>query len=107
MNFIDPKESYYIPSDKMEFWFNKNGEEISSENEKFYAKIIEKNNSRAYYIRTYDGAIYDPLGMFSRRESLDIVMTKVSKSTFDFYMMYLRTNNNIFLTRAERGFLNV
>jgi hypothetical protein len=47
------------------------------------------------------------MGPYSRRgRTLDTKMKRVSKNTFDFYMTYLKTNNSIYLTKAQRGFLN-
>ena len=47
------------------------------------------------------------MGMNSNREKyLDTKLKKVSKDTFDFYMIYLQTNNSIYLTRANRRFIN-
>jgi hypothetical protein len=90
-----------------EVWFNKDGKEISGENEKFYAKIIAKNDRQYYYIRVYDNSPFDPIGIYGRRErNLPIDMKRVSKNTFDFYMMYLTTKNSLYMTRAQRGFLN-
>jgi len=37
---------------------------------------------------------------------LDTKMRRVSKTTFDYYMIYLKTKNSIYLTRAQRSFLD-
>ena len=93
---------------KIEIGFNKNGSEAVS-NQKQFAKIIEETDSenKTYYVSTNNNQIYDPLGVNSNREQyLDINFKRVSKNTFDFYMIYLQTNNSIYLTRANRSFLN-
>jgi len=60
-----------------------------------------------YYICTYLGAPLDPTGPYGRRErALDTKMQRVSKNTFDLYMTYLKTNNSIYLTKAQRGLTN-
>ncbi len=76
-----------------------------------FAKIVKDNISKSesstYYIKIYQGTPFDPMGPYGRRERvLDTQMRRVSKNTFDFYMTYLKTNNSIYLTKAQRGFLN-
>lgn len=73
-----------------------------------HAKIIRTSEgSETYYIRTYQGTLFDPMGPYGKRErTLDTQVKKVSKSTFDLYVTYLKTNNSIYLTKAQRGFLN-
>ena len=90
-----------------EEWFNKDGKEISGENERFYAKTITKNGSESYYIRVFNNSPFDPIGIYGRRErDMGIELKKVSKNTFDFYMMYLTTKNGLYMTRAQRGLHN-
>jgi len=90
-----------------EIWFNKDGKEISGENERFYAKTIAKNGSQYYYIRVYNSFPFDPNGIYGRRErELPIDLKKVNKNTFDYYMMYLTTKNSLYLTRSQRGLHN-
>ena len=72
-----------------------------------YAKKLKTDNSENYYVMTYQGALFDPMGPYGRRErTLDTAMKRVSKNTFDFYITYLKTNNSIYMTKANRGFLN-
>lgn len=75
-----------------------------------YAKAVQNHVSQTpntYYICTYQGTPLDPMGPFGRRErSLDSKMQRVSKNTFDLYLTYLKTNNSIYLTKAQRGLLN-
>lgn len=100
-------KSYIANDNKTEIYFNRYGQKIDNEKEKNYSKILVNGNSESYYIRTYQNMPYDPLGAYSRREIFrDTKMHKVSKNTFDFYMMYLGTNNSIYLTKAQRGLIN-
>jgi hypothetical protein len=77
-----------------------------------YAKSIsiELNDNkvqRKYFIRTYNGAPLDPIGSSSRRNIIDRTELKlVSYETFDFYLSYLKTKNGLFLTKANRSFIN-
>lgn len=90
-----------------EILFNKTGKEVSLSEEKVFAKIIDSNSGVSYYVNTYNNQIYDPLGINANRERyLDTKLKKVSKDTFDFYLIYLQTNNSIYLTRANRRFIN-
>ena len=79
----------------------------NNKKEKYFAKIISGEDNQIYYIRTYQGLPYDPLGPYSRRDVYENTkLNKVSKNTFDFYLMYLNTNNSIYLTKAQRGLIN-
>ena len=73
-----------------------------------YSKIVMNDgNKETYYIRTYQSTPFDPMGPYGRRErNVDTQMKRVSKNTFDLYMTYLKTNNSIYLTKAQRGLLN-
>jgi predicted aldo/keto reductase-like oxidoreductase len=87
--------------------FNKNGKQVASTKEKVFAKIVQSEKNNNYLIKTYNNEIYDPMGLNSNRERfLQTKLKKVSKDTFDFYLIYLQTNNSIYLTRANRRFIN-
>ena len=92
-----------------EIYFDKNAVSIEQvNNKKIYAKVVYKNgNENSFHIRTFQNVPYDPIGPYGKRESyIETKMKRVSKNTFDFYMMYLKTNNSIYMTKAQRGFLN-
>jgi|TARA_B100000073_G_C23687307_1_gene554998 predicted aldo/keto reductase-like oxidoreductase len=92
---------------KNEVDFNKNGTQVASTKEKVFAKIVESEKNNQYFIKTYNNEIYDPMGLNSNRERfLQTKLRRVSKDTFDFYLIYLQTNNSIYLTRANRRFIN-
>jgi hypothetical protein len=108
MKYIN-KHSYTELTNAREVLFNKTGEKLNSDNtnQKIYAKLVVKNGVEAYYISTHQGVLFDPLGASSRREnSVETSMKRVSKNTFDFYMIYLKTHNSIYMTKAQRGYLN-
>lgn len=105
MKYVD--DSHLDKIEVLEVLFNKDGQVSTETKENKYAKMIGKNNKDSYYIRTHLNVPYDPLGPYGHRENyIETKLKKVSKNTFDFYMMYLKTNNSIYLTRASRGFLN-
>ena len=92
-----------------EVFFDKNGNIIEDPKTKdSYGKMLcVNNNERTYLVKVLQSNLYDPLGTYSNRgRFLESNFKKVSKNTFDFYMMYLKTNNSIYLTKAQRGFLN-
>jgi hypothetical protein len=106
MKYIDGQ---YVPiSEQTELFFNKNAQEIQSNvKEQSFSKIIVKNDRETYYIRVRHNTPCDPLGSREERtHNTETKMTLVSKKTFDFYMMYLKTNNSIYMTRARRGLSN-
>lgn len=74
-----------------------------------YARVVEQIDAKrtTHYIRIYQGTPLDPMGAYARRErNLDTKYQRVSKNTFDLYLTYLKTNNSIYLTKAQRGMLN-
>tara|TARA_B100000029_G_C16715052_1_gene644739 strand:+ start:19 stop:348 length:330 start_codon:yes stop_codon:yes gene_type:complete len=102
------KDSISEP-EKHEVLFDRNGTILENKKTKdIYGKIVYVNGSeKSYHARVLQSNLYDPLGTYSsRKRYLESMFTKVSKNTFDFYMMYLKTNNSIYLTKAQRGFLN-
>ena len=108
MSFHRIKDS--IPDRKRhEVLFDRNGNIIDvPESKDTYGKIRSVNDGeKLYLVKVLQSNLYDPIGTYSnRRRYLESNFKKVSKDTFDFYMMYLKTNNSIYLTKAQRGFLN-
>ena len=87
-----------------EILFNKSGQNLDSPKEKVYGKVIPNNGKEHYYIRVHQSVPCDPMGTYAKREQyVESKLQNVSKSTFDFYMMYLKTKNTIYMTRARRG----
>lgn len=83
------------------------GLEITGKDEKVYAKEVIVDGRQSYYIKVYNHEIYDPLGQYANRERyLDSAFKQVSKTTFDFYVLYLSTNKAIYLTKANRSFIS-
>lgn len=109
MKFIDGK--FLTQEDNTVILFGKTGN-LLEDNEKHklphYAKIIQSSEGKeTYFIRIYQSTPFDPMGPYGRRErNLDTQIKRVSRNTFDYYMTYLKTNNSIYLTKAQRGFLN-
>jgi hypothetical protein len=110
MKFINNSNDMPIENKKDTTAFDKAGLLVISSKEKSYAKVVaspENPERETYYIKTHKHEPYDPWGMHSHREQyLDTVFRRVSKSTFDFYMMFLKTKNFLYMTRAQRSFIN-
>ena len=93
----------------VEMYFDRNASNIKNvTNQKIYAKVTYVDDRESqFHIRTFQNTPYDPLGPYGKRENyIDTTLKRVSKNTFDFYMMYLKTNNSIYMTKAQRGYLN-
>jgi len=76
-----------------------------------FAKLVQFNlgdkAKERYFVATYLGVLYDPNGSFSNRENrLNIDLKAVSKTTFYSYVDYLKTRKEIYLTKANRSFIN-
>lgn len=106
-------EGGFIPQHEREIaLFGKTGDvlgEKESHKVPYFAKIVteQPKGKETYYIRIYQSSPFDPMGPYGRRErNLDTAMKRVSRKTFDLYVTYLKTNNSIYLTKAQRGFLN-
>tara|TARA_R100000742_G_C4276792_1_gene98115 strand:- start:1269 stop:1598 length:330 start_codon:yes stop_codon:yes gene_type:complete len=99
----------FSETNKQAILFNKEGEATKVKNkEKIYARSVVKNKNELYYIRVHQNSPFDPMGTYGKRNSawVETKMQQVSKATFDFYMMYLRTKNSLYMTRARRGLTN-
>ena len=105
MKYVD--DSHIDKTETLEILFNKDGQISTEKKENKYAKMVGTGRKDSYFIRTHLNVPYDPLGPYGHRENyIETNLKKVSKNTFDFYVMYLKTNNSLYLTRASRGFLN-
>lgn len=107
MKFIN--EAYPILEQSEEIFFNRNGERVEKDQkkQKIYAKILVNNNASTYYICTHKNLLYNPSSVIESREKYsETTFKKVSKDIFDFYMIFLTTKKNIYMTKAQRIFLN-
>lgn len=73
-------------------------------NEKVFSKVI----GNKYFIRTFNNVPFDPHGPESGRQIWNRTQLKsVSKITFEYYNTYLGTRNRLYLTKANRSYINV
>lgn len=112
MRFVSSQEDRIEENSNIEEIYNKLGILAESSKEKCFAKHTSKNigggkNQTKYYILTHNNVPYDPNGPDSHREAyLKMDMKSVSKQTFDYYIMYLKTRNSLYMTRAQRSYIN-
>lgn len=86
--------------------YNKFGKE-AQEGEAVFAEKIEGSKQYVHRVLTHNNALYDPLGTDSHREkTLNTVLKQTDKATFDYYMHYLQDRNRIYITRAQRSFID-
>ena len=86
--------------------YNKNGE-TAQDGEAVFAEKVEGSRQYIHRVLTYNNSLYDPLGTDSHRESvLSLKLQKTSKQTFDYYLNYLKDRNRIYITRAQRSFID-
>lgn len=97
-----------IKEDVEEYSFDKRGSHVLSSKEVVFAKVIKPEGKKdRHFVLTYNSAPHDPWGMYKNRErNLNMSMKIVSKETFDYYMLFLKTRNSLYMTRAQRSFIN-
>jgi hypothetical protein len=111
MKFVESiSKEDFIP-EKIEETYNRSGQ-LSQNKEKVFARYTEINLSKGekqkrYFIMTCNNIPYDPYGIDSHREkNLRTSLKTVSKQTFDYYILYLKTRNLLYMTRTQRSFIN-
>lgn len=98
--------------EKVQKLYNRFGnEEVQSYQKAFasYEKTVFVNDvSRVVYkVLFLNNSLYDPLGPDSHRESsLELKLQSVNRETFENYLKYLRKKNSLYLTKANRSFIN-
>lgn len=86
--------------------YNKQGQEANS-TDPVFAETLDGSVQKIYRVLTYNNMLYDPLGTDSHREKvLNMVLKKTTKQTFDYYINYLKDKNRIYITRAQRSFID-
>jgi hypothetical protein len=92
-------------------YFDKTGnlaEEINA-----VAKITKLHNKETdkilvnYYIKFGRGLLFDPYGMdMNKLNAYNFSFKKVDSSIYSQYIQYLKTRRSLFLTHAQREFVN-
>lgn len=111
MKFINEFSENLKTKQSTKLFLDIKGEEIDNEQDA-YAKLTSIDLGggkiqKKFFIRTYNNIPLDPIGPESRRNIWERTQLKVvSKETFDHYANYLKTRNGVFLTKAQRSFIN-
>lgn len=113
MKFISSQEEVQnAQNDNTIEYYNKLGLPLKSQKEKCFAQYTCKDIGKGakqnkYYIITHNNLPYDPNGPDGHRELyLKLELKSVSKQTFDYYLMYLKTKNSLYMTRTQRSYIN-
>ena len=110
MKFVEQfkKEDFVKPSES--FMIDRIGAETNDEKKAFAKTLIidlGDNRQTKYFVRTHNNVPYDPNGPYSHRETyLRTELKTVSKDTFENYTTYLKTKNQLYMTKAQRSFIN-
>lgn len=110
MKYIDSysKKDFEVP--KAEDKYGKTGNFVADDRDRVFAKCVYINDNevvKKYLVLTHNNTIYDPFGPDSHRErSLNMILKITSQDAFDNYISYLKTRNRLYLTRANRSFID-
>lgn len=97
-------------------YYDKNGSIINkdlSPKAKVFAQETEipiSNNQiqKKFLILLFRNVPFDPYGIDSNYEnSVNVKLKNVNETTFNYYIQYLQTRNLIYMTYAQRSFINV
>lgn len=111
MRYVDSADKSQINTNCEKISYDKFGNNTEAEG-RVFAQVVKSNKldgscTKKYYVLTLNNSIYDPRGVDSSREkSLNLILKPTNQSTFDFYIMYLQTKNSLYMTHAQRGYIN-
>lgn len=114
MKFINSSDNVENIDKKeiLEISLNKLGRPVENTDELVFAKTIFINSpngpiNKKYAILIFNNQPYDPYGVDSHRESkLRLELKSVNQGAYDYYVSYLKTRNSLYMTRAQRSFIN-
>lgn len=87
--------------------YNRQGEQYEETDGVVFAEKVEGSQQILFSVLTHNNNLYDPLGADSNRESnLNLVLRRTNEDAFKAYIKYLKTNSRIYITKAQRSFLN-
>lgn len=111
MKFIANSDEAVLQKNLSRIMYDKRGNETNEESlavSQCLCEILpDGSETKTYYIFTLNGNLYNPIGVdSSQKRRTTMSLKKVDQQTFDYYMMYIQTNNSLYLTRAQRRFIN-
>ena len=90
------------PPKRTETFLGAGGEETDINNS--FAKVLNVDGNEAYFIWFGRGDLFDPWGSDRlHRNRPYYSFKKVNGTTFNYYIKYLKSQNNLYLTRARRS----
>ena len=90
------------PPKRTELFLGEGGEETDTNSS--FAKILRVDGKEAYFVWFGRGLLFDPWGVERlHRNRPYYSFKKVNRTTFDYYIHYLESKNNLYLTRARRS----
>lgn len=105
-------ETYYCMSENADYHDDNNAPCKNTQSDQVLAKAVNiSGKQNKYYIRFgFDQKLYDPLSQTNtsknytelNRNSEDYKFKLVNESTFNLYLKYLSSKNNIWLIKAQR-----
>lgn len=111
MRYVDKNTDLSsIETSRQVSYYDKKGTLVDDPRNAFAQVVIKQKSdgkeTRQYYITTYNNILYDPMGPDGHRKNINLNMKDVDQQTFDYYIMYLKTKNSLYMTRAQRSFIN-
>ena len=94
-----------------ETYYNVKGN-VASRTERVHAAKIRidlTNNTHQvkFQVLTHNNMLFNPLGAEAyKTQSRDLKLKVVSEKTFDNYVKFLKTKNNLYMTYANRSFID-
>jgi len=74
---------------------------------KINIKLTNGTDQTKFQVLTHGNILFNPLGADSYKiTSRESKMKVVSEKTFDYYVKFLRTKNNLYMTYANRSFID-
>lgn len=111
MRYINSVDKSTINTNCEKISYDKYGN-VSEDEKHVFAQVVKSNKldgscTKKYFVLTHNNSIYDPRGVDSSREkSINLILKQANQQTFDFYIMYLQTKNSLYMTHAQRSYIN-
>jgi len=112
MKYVESFSKKDLVIQSQEELYNRDGETVAGPKDRVFAKFnrIDLGSGdvqKKFFVLTYNNMLYDPNGTDSHREAtLNLQLKPVSQETFDYYNLYLKSKNALYMTRAQRSFIN-
>lgn len=112
MNIDNFKQDNDIVLETIEKNFNHRADEFQPSNESSVfgrhrkTKYVEGKEKNTFFVLCNGNELYNPLGIDSHRKSDSMKLKQVNQKVFDMYMLYLKTKNGAYFTKANRRMID-